>query len=192
MLVVLEGPSFALDGFLSGLAILGLSLFYRLLSIEIGYDAVSLLSNSDPLGSPCSGLRRICGMAFSDVYPRDAQRDYSKQAMLYESAYSNFGTIACLMLVASEDYPPSRKPPRIASSNASRPRLVASIPIKSTRKKNSTIPPATYVKIKCGRPEVSATPMNGPARTARMSKRQPQQRSLDHGRLGCRLARSRG
>jgi len=55
-----------------------------------------------------------------------------------------------------------------------------------------TIPPATYVKIRCGLPEVRAKPMNGPARTARMSKRQPHPRSLDPGRLGRCLGRSRG
>ena len=94
---------------------------------------------------------------------------------------------------SSKDYPPPRNPPKMASrqpsaqpsDKASRPRLVASIPIKSNRKMNTTIPPATYVKIRCGLPFVSATPMNGPARTARMSKRQPHPRSLDAGRLDC-------
>src|SRR5437588_202866 len=91
-----------------------------------------------------------------------------------------------------EDHPPPRKPPRIASrqpsDKASRPRLVASIPIKSTRTQSMTIPPATYVKIRCSLPFVSATPRNGPVSTARMSKRQPHPRSLDRGRR----ARRRG
>src|SRR5260370_35699 len=53
---------------------------------------------------------------------------------------------------AAADYPPPRKPPKIASrqpsaqpsDNASRPRLVANIPITSTRKKNMTISEAAY------------------------------------------------
>ncbi len=129
-------------------------------------------------------------------HPRPAPHScHRKPPLLLEA-----GRNRCTMVVAREDYPPPSNPPRIASrqpsaqpsDKASRPRLVASIPTKSNRKKNVTIPPATYVKIRCGLPEVSPKPMNGPARSARMSKRQPHPRSLDPGRLGRRLARSRG